>query len=63
MTPWWDDTEPDDDYDERREINAGELARRRGRCDWCGNNPCTCDSALFDADELGLDPEEDDERA
>jgi hypothetical protein len=29
-----------------------------GKCDWC----CACDDALFDADELGLDPEEDDER-
>lgn len=63
MTPWWDGDMPEDDYDERRRINADELRRRAGwRCDWCGDSPCTCDDSLFDADELGLDPEEDDTR-
>lgn len=33
----------------------------RERCDWCGKWNCECDD-LFDADELGLDPEEDDAR-
>lgn len=33
----------------------------RERCDWCGKWNCECD-ALFDADELGLDPEDDDAR-
>lgn len=46
-------------------------------CEWCGGSPplcfackkcsfcCECeldDDSLFDADELGLDPEQDDER-
>lgn len=32
-------------------------------CPDCGESPCECDEdedALFDADELGLDPEDDD---
>lgn len=34
-----------------------ELCDRCHRCEWC----CECDdAALFDADELGLDPETDD---
>jgi hypothetical protein len=32
------------------------------RCDWCGKVKCECDDALFDADELGLDPEDDSAR-
>jgi len=34
-------------------------------CEHCWENPCRCkarDPALYDADELGLDPESDDER-
>ncbi len=33
-------------------------------CRGCGQyeEDCECDSALFDADELGLDPERDGER-
>ncbi len=41
------------------EFDEDELCGSCHRCDWC----CTCDDALFDADELGLDPEEDDVRA
>lgn len=67
MPPWWDDTEPDDDYEERRAINAGELARHRGErhCHDCGCDDdfdfaceCPCHGRTFDNDELGLDPEE-----
>jgi hypothetical protein len=37
-----------------------EICGNCHQCDWC----CGCDDeALFDADELGLDPEEDTERA
>lgn len=54
---WWDGSEPDDDYDERREINEREI--RHEPCDWCGHVHCQCDDSLFDADELGLDPEYD----
>ena len=34
-----------------------------GNCNKCGACPehCECDMALFDADELGLDPETDNE--
>lgn len=28
-------------------------------CENCGEFECVCDTALFDADELGLDPEDD----
>ena len=45
---WWDEWE----------IPAHVTAR----CDWCGKVACDCDDATFDADELGLDPEEDDTR-
>lgn len=31
---------------------------RCGSCEMC----CECDDELYDADELGLDPETDDER-
>jgi len=40
------------------EIAAEEFCARCGYCEFC----CDCDGALFDADELGLDPEEDDLR-
>jgi hypothetical protein len=43
----------------RDEFDEDELCTRCGGCDWC----CACDDALFDADELGLDPEEDIDRA
>jgi hypothetical protein len=49
-----------------------EIDAARKLCDWCGLSPelCTCDHdwncqcagcnyELFDADELGLDPEDD----
>jgi hypothetical protein len=41
------------------DLEPEELCPKCSSCDWC----CACDDALFDADELGLDPEEDDERA
>jgi len=38
------------------ELEDDESCATCKQCDWC----CECDDeALFDADELGLDPEED----
>lgn len=41
-----------------------ECDRMAVTCDECGccRRCCDCQLALFDADELGLDPETDDER-
>jgi len=58
---------PDRDRDFRAWLDEWEIPLDDSdRCDWCGEvHPLreACDSSLFDADELGLDPEEDDERA
>jgi hypothetical protein len=51
----------DDDYEEWLEEWEIPLDDPE-RCDWCGRvHPLRmqCDSSLFDADELGLDPEDD----
>ena len=38
------------------DLGEEEICSRCKQCEWC----CECDDeALFDADELGLDPEED----
>jgi len=39
-------------------VERDEWCPECGACAGC----CECDDALFDADELGLDPETDDER-
>lgn len=49
-----------------QEWRCPECENRTSRplCASCGRCSACCDCAdLFDADELGLDPEEDDERA
>lgn len=53
---WTDDDPDDEDFDDAREWEPLDC------CPWCGDDPCTCHRALFDADELGLDPEDDDAR-
>lgn len=44
--------------------SSDEIPVEISRCDWCGRSRagCSCDDSLFDADELGLDPEDDDGR-
>ena len=54
------EAERDEHYRRAREVNAQQLERdESARCDWCGKKNCECDDDLFDADELGLDPELD----
>lgn len=38
---------------------CGELDELCGECHLCASWCCDCEEALFDADELGLDPEDD----
>jgi len=42
-------------------VSCGQCGVTRQVCDFCHNCPdhCFCQGQLFDADELGLDPETD----